>query len=880
MTQFAQLIAGIFLISFLSLEVPKRAFRLYEKGDIEKTVEALDKSLEKDQLNPAANYLYATLFVDTVFKRYNIDSAFIFVNRGIGNIKKVKESKDLADLKEVGVDSASLEVLKDRIDALKFEVIKSQHTITDYNWFLEMHFDSKQIIEAIELRDRIAFEGAAKIDSWQSYLAFITQYPRAKDFTEANYRYGKLLYEAKTADGKLKSLTSFLEEYPETPYHDLVVEKIYEIETAINSIASYTDFLRKYPNEKLLQKSIPRLYHLFKEKFPSSNFFDQFKVEAGIDSLREVEKLSKGFLLPKLEDGQINFVNQLGDLVVKSSFSEVNADCKCNAQINDFILGKKDSISQLIARNGTVIFEGDFDTANDLGFGFISIKNELGERLLFKTGEVILDQYFEEISILNEHFIRTKKNSFYGLTTINKRTILENEYALIDTLGQFILLQKEEGISLVKSDFLFPAIDGESVFPSFIYDEVEELENGDFLVFRNSQEALLDKNLEIKVPFGDYEIYPKSYGWQIKGQDGIKINHDKNPVIKNFTFEKLVENDRWLGVKQNNQWVLIDQTGNTPPSTNYDSLGLWGENLVMLKKGRLTVAQFANGKQMAIDKGWEAKVLIPQNYISSGNKAEFDFLMLSNKKKVRKIYNSFGREILNTIYDEVVALDPNLLRLQKRNAALADSTGNYVLKFIYDGIGSNVNGYVSTLDKGKVGLINTEKGINITPTYDKLIEAYSDSILIATKGKSKGFINTANKQLSAFDYDEIQFFTKEVALARIESEWFLHRIEDESLLVEGILDFEILNTDSKEKSLLITTESGKGIYSSTQKELIPATYSDIRILGTAEYPIYFAVKIVKEANIYVVIYFDKNGNKLFTQTFKQEEYFKIACPSN
>uniref|UniRef100_UPI004047B669 WG repeat-containing protein n=1 Tax=Roseivirga sp. TaxID=1964215 RepID=UPI004047B669 len=236
--------------------------------------------------------------------------------------------------------------------------------------------------------------------------------------------------------------------------------------------------------------------------------------------------------------------------------------------------------------------------------------------------------------------------------------------------------------------------------------------------------------------------------------------------------------------------------------------------------------------------------------------------------------------ILSATYDEVIALDPNLLRLQKRNAALADSTGNYVLKFIYDGIGSNINGYVSTLDKGKVGLINTQKGINIPPDYDKQIEAYSDTILIATQGEGKGFINTSNQILSAFDYDEIQFFTEEVALARIENEWFLHRIKDESLLVEGILDFRLLNDTSTEKKLLITKESGKGIYSSVLKEVVPPTYSDIIVLGQPENPIYFAVKLVAEANIYVVIYYDKFGNKLFTQTFKQEEFFKIACPSN
>ena len=345
-------------------------------------------------------------------------------------------------------------------------------------------------------------------------------------------------------------------------------------------------------------------------------------------------------------------------------------------------------------------------------------------------------------------------------------------------------------------------------------------------------------------------------------------------------YEKVVENDRWLGLKKDGKWTLLDQVGNFQPMYNYDSLGLWGENMVMLKKEAQTIALFANGKKLEIKKGWEPKLLIPQNYISTGAKAEFDFLMLTGPKKARKIYNSFGRKILSNTLEDAVALGPNLIRLQKNNAALTDSTGNYVLNFIYDGIGSNTNGYVSILDKGKVGVINIAKQIKIPPSYDKLIEAYSDTVLIATKGKLKGFISTKNRELSAFDYDEIKYFTDTVALARIENEWFLHGIRDESLRYEGILNFEVLKSNSQEKKLLISTEKGKGVYSNIKGEIIEATYNEIKVLGTADDPIYFAVKIVREANIYVVIYFDKNGNKLFTQTFKQDEYFKIACPKN
>ena len=113
---------------------------------------------------------------------------------------------------------------------------------------------------------------------------------------------------------------------------------------------------------------------------------------------------------------------------------------------------------------------------------------------------------------------------------------------------------------------------------------------------------------------------------------------------------------------------------------------------------------------------------------------------------------------------------------------------------------------------------------------------------------------------------------------RIEQEWLLHDIATEEPLYEGIEEYAFLEDSETEKRILVTKESGKGIYSSTRGELIESTYDDIKVLGTSETPLYFAVKIVEEANIYVVIYFDADGNKLFTLTYQQDQYFDIACP--
>ncbi len=880
MSKGIQLFVGVILISLFSLEIPTRAFRLYEKGDTEKAIEVLNKSLEKDSLNPAGNFLYSKIFIDSLFKSYSIDSAYHFVNKAISNFKQVKDSKDLDNLKELGIDSAALQQQKDKIDKLKFEVIKGKHTISDYNGFINKHADADQIPEAIQLRNHIAFEDAAAVHTWQSYLAFMTKYPKAEDYGKAKPLYEKLLFEEKTADGKLESLTSFLEEHPETPYHESVEKDIYEIVTATNQIEDYTDFLKKYPNQKLTRKSIPRLYQLFKELYPDQDFFKYFKFQTAKDSIEKVNALEAGYWLPKIEDGKISFINSKAETTLKTGFDKVNTNCLCSPQLADFVLGEKGGKQQIVARNGTVIYEGDFDSASDVGFGYIQIESESGFMLVHKSGELIIDQPMSSIAVLNSRFIRTEQNGFYGLTTINKKPLLSHQFIDIDTIGNFIWLEKEEGIALAKTETLFPAANGDKVNLDFMYEEVELLDDGNFWVVKNGQEAILDAQLNTLIPFGTYKIYPKTYGWQLKSAKGIQLLHNKYLSLKDLHYEKVVESERWLGLKKDGKWTLLDQAGKFQPKYNYDSLGLWGENIVMLKKEEQTTALFYNGKQLNIKKGWEPKLLIPQSYVSTGAKVEFDFLMLTGPKKARKIYNSFGREILSITLEDAVALGPNLIRLQKKNAALTDSTGNYVLNFIYDGIGSNTNGYVSILDKGKVGVINIEKQIKIPPTYDKLIEPYSDTVMVATKGKLKGFISTKNRELSAFDYDEVKYFTDTVALARIENEWFLHNIRDESLHYEGILNYKMLEENSQERKLLITTENGKGVYSNTRGEFIEATYDEIKVLGTADDPIYFAVKIVREANIYVVIYFDKNGNKLFTQTFKQDEYFKIACPKN
>jgi hypothetical protein len=871
---FLTLITWTFLF-FGNIEIPKKAFRMYEKRDLVKTVEALEKSLAKDSLNPGAHYLYALLYTDTAYVNYQVDSAYKSINRSIRQYAMVSEPKDLASLLDFQIDSIRLELKKDEIDSLKFDLVKALHTVDDYNKFLVVHSDANQFDEAIQRRDHLAFEEAMEMNIWQSYKSYMEEYPQSLDYPLADSLYKLLIYQDLTEDRTLKSYEDFLESYPQSPYRPEIEREIFQFRTAPNTVSSYLRFLEKYPNNHLAKKSLNRLYHLYKESRAPSDFLSFFNIPSQRDSIENIISLEQGYWLPKIESGRYSFIDSKGKDKLISLLNQLPDSYFCEAIETDFIYGLRDGLQQIQGRNGRLIFRGDFDRVEDLGYGFLKIVSKRGERLIHKSGEIIIEDYKDGIEVLSNSFIRVEQGGFYGLVSINGLPYLDTEFSKIEKFGNYLWLEKEEGITLIKPEALFPLIEGIDIDISFDFTDLDMLENGRIWAEKNDQEGILSQELEEIVPFGQYEIYDEAFGWKLIGEK-TKIIHDGLPELEGIAYDEVLNNDRWLALEKDSVWTLYDQL-NLKSKEVFDQIELLGLNMVLLERNDSTWVQFKNAKRLFIGKQWQSKLLVPQNYIQSGQPAVHCFFMLTNSRKYSKIYNEFGREIIASTYRDVTAIAPNMVRLQKRNTALIDSTGNYLLDFIYDALGSNENGYLSILDAGKVGIINPEKKLLIRPKYTKLIEPYSDSILVANEGQFKGFIDHKNTKLSSFDFDEVRYWSDTIALVRIEEEWLFHDIKNEEALYEGLLDYSLIAGKAGHGLFKVKTETGEGIYDSAVGEIIEPTYDQVKVLGTPEEPIFFALKIVEEAELYVVIYFDQEGNKLFTQSLSREAYFKIAC---
>jgi hypothetical protein len=96
----------------------------------------------------------------------------------------------------------------------------------------------------------------------------------------------------------------------------------------------------------------------------------------------------------------------------------------------------------------------------------------------------------------------------------------------------------------------------------------------------------------------------------------------------------------------------------------------------------------------------------------------------------------------------------------------------------------------------------------------------------------------------------------------------------------GITEIKYLTEGPEEKLAIVRQDNAFGVLSNRRGFVIPASFTKINNVGSAEEPMYFTEKHVEEASIYVVIYYDQRGKMLLRQVYEEDDYEKIVCQDN
>lgn len=839
----------------------RKAFKDLEKNEWQKAEESIQKTFEKDSLDPAAFHAYSVLLSDSRAPQFNIDEASIY-NHLATKWWNQQDEKGIERLQKMGINNEQLRKRREIIDSIAFILALQRGTEESFNHFIDLFPEAKQKEKAIESRNRIAFEKADNENSINAYRTFLDKYPLSTESAKAKEKLDKLIYEEQGKNADLNQMVSFLRENPESPYRSEVEFRVFKQMTGYFTSENLNRFIALFPDSHYSGIAYDFLFHIEKESMDTEHFLQKYSLFPNADSLRNLQSKEEGFLIPVLQDKKIGYVNNHGESVLSSAFPDTDNQLKCKLITSDIIsVSNADSIF-LYNRNGKLILNTEADSISDLGDGFLRVSNQGKQGLIHKSGFVFFQPEYRGIEPISGSIFMFRKGASWGIMNAFQKILLNDEYTSIRYLQGNILLEKNgrEGIYPLKKII---ESDAKTVW-EFPYEDIEELGEEFYLCSIDDSEALLDHNLNVIIPLQNQQVIQVGDNWlAVRDSSSIFFSSRGNNLINKI--ESYILNGDNIAYKLKGKWFIY------PKETSYDSIKFLSNQVYITITANRATAHFSGKTTLDLSNSSSIQ------WISSAYENDFSGFFLSmDKDKVKRLYDSSGKKILAGWFDEVTPLSGFLFQIEeKKLKGLSDSTGRSVLPINYDGIGKYVNGNVSLLKKGKFGLFNYPNRIIIEPEYEKQLKPFGDSLFVAVKNKKSGLIDLQNKIILPFEYDELEFWSPAHVLARTGNErWIISLTDDVSV---PLRDYRAVIDPNGRVARIFETSDGYGVFDPGKGNIIPPVFTDLNYLRLSNDMVYVAGQYLIPTDLWIIAYFDVEGKLIWRSSVSKEDYSQYLC---
>lgn len=843
--------------SVAQMVTERQAYGNLQKGKWDKAWTQVTKIIRKDSANVTAWYVCAAYFFDPANPAYQIDSAYTYTMTALDRLPGAGP-KHRDRMRRFPLDSADLIRTREAIDSAAFERAKTINTEQAYLNFIKGFPFARQLDRARELRDEVAYIDALKENTYTSFLSYLERYPTASRASEARERYEKLLFEAKTKDRKLASFRTFIKEYPQSPYRHEAELQVFEISTASGDANAFLAFMKDYPTSKLYSKARDIFYHIALES--------NLAIPPGLlnDSLKTLIKLEQEYIVPVYRDDKFGFMDARGKEIIKPMATEIGREYRCGNILEELLVLDQ----SIVARNGAVVFHGEVEELDDLGYGFLFIYGNDCGTVVHKSGFVI-EPCVDDARVLSGAYLAIRKNKQWSLKTFAGRELAIGSFDDADAIDDVVALKQAGKVILKRKEQLAPAADQVPVTFGAKYDEAKRWGIDMIWVRVGDKQGLLDMNLRERIALATREIQPEFFGAVSKTADGYKLWTKTGG--ESVLFSQVKVQKPWVAVKQGNQWRMASRYVNTFSKSAFDSIYFIGP-FCMAVKGDTTHAYVTDAHAVALTGNARVQFLPGKDSV---------YFMLVEEGDKKQLFSSAGERLFMVQYDRIDFAGENFFTvIRKDKRGLINLQGKQVVAPDYDAMGNIDQGTVPVLKDKKFGILDVVNRKEIKPQYEKNIIRFNNQYLIAFKGGYSGLIDWNNKSVTPFEYEEIRYWSDSSALVRKNYQWMVYNFVEKKIIADKIRKFTWLRETIDDKLAIVQQEHSYGVLSSRKGFILQPTFSDIVNLGSSAKPLYFTEKHVEEASIYVVIYYDENGQLLRRQVFENDDYERIYCSQN
>ena len=890
----------------------KKAYKLYEKGDVIKFKESLEKMDEKAIESSGKFYLYSLFYLLDNEIRDNVDSSFFF-------IKKSKElypsatAKEMETLQELKITIESLDSVASVIDSLEYNFVLEENTIEEYRGYMQDHNLSKFYVSAKENWHSLEFKNSSIVNTWMSYKKFMDSFPSAIEFDMAKSRYEELIFLDKTADMRLSSYEIFLEENPTTPYRDSIEFIILKYYSILNSPDNYKKFIKKYTESVHLRFAINLLYHSSGRDFSKIE-----KLELAskvVDSIENISLVDKQEIIGLYEDEKVSFSDPSGKFILSGLTEDFTGEVFCSFSDSDFFVINSGGETKILNRNlETFYFREDANYIEDIGMGIIKISHEEGLDIIHKSGFKILSGVYENVYLVDNKFLLVEADQKYSLFTFLGDPIFDYSFTDVSQEGPFIIFENSfNKLYVVTSAKIEEKILDLDNNIEFTIDDYEYFDSDHILLFSENTEQLLDSEMQDIISADNQIIERYNFGWTSTTDFGIRVVSDILSFPFSSLFESVINSSSYFIGKRNDLWDVISLDGGSTVIENVDSIYVVSDSTLWYRQENKEALLFSNSREIILEGDYSFKVLTPRygsksyikifsndgDYILSPSGAKLPsaeyyytvesgntFSLLSkkfnisqseilrlNNKKNKKLYVGEKIKVRGYVPSDVIS-DSLFLIEFKGKKGIADIEGKIILEPEYDGITNQSDNDIILIKDQLFGNFNIRTKKIIQPKYKTILQPVGLKNYAALNEKF-ALISGDGEVILPQEYDKISDWNDSTVFVSYDGVNAIVDLESKEVIHE-FSSYDFIG-DDENGIIEVNGEDGFGIYSKFHGEVLEPVYNSIQKLELENKIYFLAKRQIPEAKLLINLLVDYHGEVVINQALDLNDISLINC---
>ena len=890
----------------------KKAYKLYEKGDVIKFKESLEKMDEKAIESSGKFYLYSLFYLLDNEIRDKVDSSFFF-------IKKSKElypsatAKEMETLQELKITLESLDSVASVIDSLEYNFVLEENTIEEYRGYMQDHNLSKFYVSAKENWHSLEFKNSSIVNTWMSYKKFMDSFPSAREFDMAKSRYEELIFLDKTADMRLSSYEIFLEENPTTPYRDSIEFIILKYYSILNSPDSYKKFIKKYTESVHLRFAINLLYHSSGRDFSK---IEKLELASNVvDSIENISLVDKQEIIGLYEDEKVSFSDPSGKFILSGLTEDFTGEVFCSFSDSDFFVINSGGETKILNRNlETFYFREDANYIEDIGMGIIKISHEEGLDIIHKSGFKILSGVYENVYLVDNKFLLVEADQKYSLFTFLGDPIFDYSFTDVSQEGPFIIFENSVNkLYVVTSAKIEEKILDLDNNIEFTIDDYEYFDSDHILLFSENTEQLLDSEMQDIISADNQIIERYNFGWTSTTDFGIRVVSDILSFPFSSLFESVINSSSYFIGKRNDLWDVISLDGGITVIENVDSIYVVSDSTLWYRQENKEALLFSNSREIILEGDYSFKVLTPRygskSYIKifsndggyilspsgaklpsaeyyytveSGNTfsllskkfniSQSEILRLNNKKN-KKLYVGEKIKVRGYVPSDVIS-DSLFLIEFKGKKGIADIEGKIILEPEYDGITNQSDNEIILIKDQLFGNYNIRTKKIIQPKYKTILQPVGLKNYAALNEKF-ALISGDGEVILPQEYDKISDWNDSTVLVSYDGVNAIVDFESKEVIHE-FSSYDFIG-DDENGIIEVNGEDGFGIYSKFHGEVLEPVYNSIQKLELENKIYFLAKRQIPEAKLLINLLVDYHGEVVINQALDLNDISLINC---